>query len=185
MIALASDCLLFRTANGESVPFSADMVSQEFLGESANLFDAEFVRHAASAVFHYFKHDLHQEIVSAGEFAGMLEKVLLGFAVSARAGVAAESVPPVREADLRQLASDSGKGFELMFFPLLRDEVRRHLQLAPKLLRFRGLRSCVKQLAGARRWCRRCQGLEEQIVLFLRKCLSDGARRVDVALIVE
>ena len=118
MIALASDCLLFRTATGESLPFSADMVSQELLGESATLFDAEFVRHAASAVFHYFKHDLNQEIVSAGEFAGMLEKVLLGFAASARSSVAAQPAPPVREADLRELACESGKGFELLFFPL-------------------------------------------------------------------
>ena len=51
MIALASDCLLFRMASGESVPFSADMVSVEVLGESAKLFDAEFIRHAANAVF--------------------------------------------------------------------------------------------------------------------------------------
>ena len=185
MIALASDCLLFRTATGESIPFSADMVSQEFLGESANLFDAEFVRHAATAVFHYFKHDLHQEIVSAGEFAGMLEKVLLGFAVSARSGAPTKPAPPVREADLRQIASESGKGFELFFFRLLRDEVRRHLTLAPKVLRLSGLRSCVKQLAGARRWCPRCQGLEEQIVLYLRKCLSTDARTAEVALILE
>ena len=185
MIALASDCLLFRAATGESVPFSADMVSQELLGESAALFDAEFVRHAASAVFHYFKHDLHQEIVSADEFAGMLEKVLLGFADSARSGVAAKPAPPVREADLRQLAFESGKGFELFFFPLLRDEVRRHLRLGPKVLRFRGLRSCVKQLAGTRRWCPRCKGLEEQIVLYIRTCLSAEARLADVALIVE
>ena len=143
MIALASDCLLFRMASGESVPFSADMVSVEVLGETANLFDSEFVRHAANAVYHYFKHDLGQEIVSAGEFAGALEKVLLGFAVTARAGAVVKPTPPIREADLRRLACESGKGFELFFFPLLRDEMRRHLRLSPRVLRFRGLRGCV------------------------------------------
>jgi hypothetical protein len=172
-------------ASGESVPFSADMVSFELLGETANLFDTEFVRHAANAVFHYFKHDLDQEVVSAGEFAKALEKVLLGFAVSARSGAAAKSAPPVREADLRRLACESGKGFELFFFPLLRDEVRRHLRLGPKVLRFRGLRGCVKQLAGARRWSRRCQTLQEQIVHYLRECLTADARVAEIALIVE
>jgi hypothetical protein len=128
---------------------------------------------------------LQQEIVSAGEFAGALEKVLLGFAVSARSGVAAKPAPPIREADLRQLACESGKGFELIFFPLLRQEVRRHMRLGPKVLRFRGLRSCVKQLAGARRWSRRCQSLEEQIVHYLRHCLSADLWVAEVALIVE
>ena len=185
MIALASDCLLFRMASGESVPFSADMVSVEVLGETAKLFDSEFVRHAANAVFHYFKHDLGQEIVSAGEFAGALEKVLLGFAVTARSAAVVKPTPPVREADLRRLACESGKGFELFFFPLLRDEMRRHLRLSPRVLRFRGLRGCVKQLAGARRWSQRCQTMQEQIVLYLRQCLTTEARLAEIALIVE
>jgi hypothetical protein len=185
MITLAADCLLFRSASGESFPFSADMVSVELLGETANLFDSEFVRHAANAVFHYFKHDLNQEIVSAGEFAKALEKVLLGFAVTARSGAAIKAAPPIREADLRRLACESGKGFELFFFPLLRNEVRHHLRLGPKVLRFRGLRGCVKQLAGARRWSRRCQSLQEQILHYLRQCLTIESRLGEIALIVE
>ena len=185
MIALASDCLLFRMASGESVPISADTVSVEILGPSGNLFDEEFVRHAANAVFHYFKHELGQDIVSAPEFSGALEKVLLGFAVAARSGVAARPTPPTREADLRRLACESGKGFELSFFPLLRSEVRRHLRLSPRVLRFRGLRGCVKQLAGARRWSRRCKTLEEQIILYLRQCVTADSRMAEISLIVE
>src|SRR5215471_10423015 len=131
MIALASDCLLFRMACGESVPVSADTVSVEIVGSIANLFDEEFVRHAATAVFHYFKHELGQEVVSPAEFSGALEKVLNGFAIAARSGEAAAPAPPIREADLRHLACESGKGFELSFFPLLRNEVRRHLRLSP------------------------------------------------------
>jgi hypothetical protein len=185
MIALASDCLMFRMASGESVPFSADMVSIEILGPSANMFDEEFVQHATNAVFHYFKNELGQDIVSPREFSGALEKVLLGFAVAARSGVALKSAPPVREADLRKLACESGKGFELSFFPLLRNEVRRHLRLSPRVLRFCGLRGCVKQLAGARRWSRRCRNLEEQIVMYLRQCVSTHSPMAKVSLIVE
>src|SRR5207248_639041 len=146
---------------------------------------AEFIRHAANAVFHHFKNDLGQDIVSAAEFSGALEKVLLGFAVAARSGMAAKPAPPVREADLRRLACESGKGFELIFFPLLRNEVRRHLRLAPRVLRFRGLRGCVKQLAGARRWSRRCQSLQDQILLYLRQCVTDHSRTAEISLIVE
>ena len=34
MITLASDCLLFELATGESIPYSADMVSVELMGDA-------------------------------------------------------------------------------------------------------------------------------------------------------
>ena len=182
MIALASDCLLFKMANGENVPFSAEMISVELMGDTANLFDADFVRHASHAVFHYFKNELGLTTVTVAEFAGALEKVLRGFALTARA---AETATAVLEADLCRLASESGKGCELFFFPKLREELRQKLSLSPRLLRFRGLRSCVKQLVGARKWTLRCQGLEEQIVEYLRQCLSAQPEKKALSLVVE
>lgn len=183
MIALGSDYLLFETATGESVPISVETISGELLGDSAELFDAEFVRHAANAVFHYFKHELGRQSVSVGEFAAALEKVLRGFALSARraAGEAAAR-SRVAESDLSRLA---GEGCELFFFPRLRAELRQQLEQAPRVLRFRGLRVCVKRLAGARRWNRSCRSLEERIVEFLRQCLSAEGRRAEFALVVE
>ena len=184
MITLASDCLLFQLANGESVPFSAEMISIELSGGGAGKFDPHFVQHAANAVFHYFKNDLGRLTVTVGEFAGALEKVLRGFGLCAQS--TEKSAPPsVLEFDLRQLASESGKGCELFFFPRLRDEVRFQLQHSPKLLRFRGLRSCVKQLTGARRWCPRCRTLQNQIVDYLRTCFSAEANRNQCALMVD
>ena len=79
MIALDSDYLLFELANGESIPFSSDMISVELSGESSIYFDQELVHQAAASVFHYFRHELGREMVSVGEFAAALEKVLRGF----------------------------------------------------------------------------------------------------------
>src|ERR1043165_4667342 len=83
MIAIAQDCLLFELASGESIPFSAEMISVELMGDAAGKFDPEVIRHAAASVFHYFKSDLARESVSVAEFAKALEKVLreLGFKV--------------------------------------------------------------------------------------------------------
>jgi hypothetical protein len=53
------------------------------------------------------------------------------------------------------------------------------------VLRFRGLRGCVKQLTGARRWCVRCQDLEGEIVAYLRQCLSAESAPEEFALVVE
>lgn len=184
MIALQSDCLLFELATGESVPLSASMISFELEADARGQLDPEILQNAAASVFHYFKNDLGRETVTVGEFAQTLETVLhkLGFKMrppesNARAGVA--------EADLRQLAGESGDNFELFFFPRLRDELRIHLRQSPRLVRFRGLRGCVKHLTGAQRWSSRCEKLQEQIVGYLRHCLTADANQADCALMVE
>jgi len=200
MIALAYDCLLFQTSNGESIPFSAEMISVELTGEGIGGFDQEFLKDAASAVFHYFKHDLKRVTVTVGEFAGALEKVLRGFGLQSEAdeqnGEHVDELPiptadetsaqrRVLKTDLRSLACESGKGFELFFFPRLRDELRHQLSHDPEVLHFRGLRSCVKQLTGARRWGPRCQTLQDQIVEYLRNCFTSEANQPNCALLVE
>src|SRR5437660_11022626 len=76
MIALATDYLVFQMATGESVPFSADAISDELMGDGDSTYDPELVGHAANAVFHYFKHELGYQTVTLGEFAAALEKVL-------------------------------------------------------------------------------------------------------------
>ena len=183
MITLASDCLLFQMANGERVPFSAEMITVEISGDTAKWLDQEFVTHAAKAVFHYFRAELGRQTVTVAEFAEAMEKVLGGFAEPD--APKDESVPSVLESDLSRLAREFGQGCELIFFPRLRRELRQQLQQAPKVVRFRGLRGCVKQLVGAQRWSGRCQGLEEQIVRFLRECLSAEARKADFAMVVD
>ena len=185
MISLASECLLVQMASGEAIPCSAEMMCVEVEGDVAGMYNTEFVNHATKAVFHYFKHELGRQEVSAKEFAGALEKVLRGFALAPQVAGAAGLAAPVAEADLRLIASDCGHGRELVFFPRLRDELRRQLRQGPRVLRFRGLRGCVKQLVGARRWSGRCQVLQSEIVAFLRECLKAEPAQGDVALWVE
>lgn len=185
MIALASDCLVFQLSSGENIPFCADMVSVELMGEAAGKFDPEFVKNAAASVFHHFKHDLGRETVSVAEFAGALEKILRNFGCTIYSGQEQSVCPQNSGNDLKFLACESGKGCELVFFPLLRDAMRVQLRRSPQLVRFHGLRGCVKQLAGARRWGPRCETLSEQIVEYLRQCLSTEVRKAQCALVVE
>ncbi len=186
MIALASECLLVELPGGEAVPCSAEMVSVELAGENAASFDAEFINHATKAVFHYFKNEAGRRSVAVNELAEALQKVLQGFALTLKPESHSPLAKPrVLESDLRRLALDSGEGCELAFFPRLRDELRRHLKEAPKVLRFRGLRGCVKHLTGAQRWSGRCRNLEQEIVGYIRQCLSTEAAPSEFALLVE
>ena len=55
------------------------MITVEVVGEMAALFDPEFLKEAAAAVFHYFRDELSRESVTVTEFADALEKILRGF----------------------------------------------------------------------------------------------------------
>jgi hypothetical protein len=168
-------------ASGESVPVSAEMFSGELQSPAWETFDPEFVSHAASAVFYHFKHDLGRQTVSVGEFTLALEKVLQEFAGKTPPASPKRSDP----LDLGLMASESGAACELFFFPRLRDELRTQLRSRPKVVQFLGLRRCVKQLAGAHRWCARCQTLSDHIIEYLRSCLTAEPTRTGCTLVVE
>lgn len=185
MIALQSNHLIFQLTNGESIPCSVEMISIEIAGNSEGLLDAESLRHAAAAVFHYFKVELEREVVTVGEFAQALEKTLHGLGLTLYADQSAPDSENLREADLIHLARESADNLELFFFPRLRNELRAQLAHSPRVLRFRGLRGCAKQLAGAQRWSPRCEKMSEQIVEFLRRCLTAETEQKECALVVE
>ncbi|HZI33901.1 MAG TPA: hypothetical protein VFF11_16300 [Candidatus Binatia bacterium] len=183
MIALKSDCLLFQLNNGESIPCSAAMITVEIVGEAGNSPDAEMLRHAAASVFHYFKVELDRESVTIGEFSLALEKVLLHLGYTIHTGTPAPE--GVSQADLGGLAREAGDSLELFFFPRLRDELHHRLRQSPRVLRFSGLRGCVKQIARARRWSPRCEQIQDQIVEFLRQCMNHETEKSGCALVVE
>ena len=181
MILLRPDCLVFKTADGENVPCSAHEVTVELMSDCTEWLDPDMVEHAAGAVLHYFKSEKGQDTVSVAEFSKALERVLRGLGLNVKTSDNAQTpisepgtlLPPrVVEADLQELAGEADLGCELVFFPRLRDLLRRELDGTPLLLRFRGLRACVKQLAGAKRWGPHCQALSDQIVDYLRGCLG-------------
>ena len=184
MIFLSCDYLLFELASGERVPFSAETISVELAGGEESPFDSGFLREATKAVFHYFRSELERDTVTLAEFSNAMERVLRGFLRGERGPAAVPPVPPVAESDLPRLVRDAAET-ELLFFPRLRDELRAQLRAQPGMMRFRGLRRCVKQLAGARRWSPRCQDLQDRIVEYLRACAAADSAGRDCALVVE
>lgn len=184
MILLRPDCLVFETSAGEHIPCSAKEVTFELIGDAAKWLDAEIIENAAAAVLHYFRSEREQETVSVAQFGLALEKVLVGLGLEVKLSEAPETASsgrPLVEADLRGFAGDGG---ELFFFPRLRDEVRQRLDGTPRILRFHGLRDCVKQLTGAKRWGGRCCALNDQIVDYLRTCFGTENAGPGSALVV-
>ena len=183
MIQLNSDYLIFKTAEGENIPCSVELVTIELMGAAISLVDPDLIRNASAAVLHYFKTELGRHSVSVGEFSLALERVLRGFGLNIKTENSEDEVRIV-ESDLREVAASAGKGFELFFFPNLREEMRRKINEGPHVVRFKGLRGCVKQLVGAQRWSGRCEVLSDQIVEYLRTCLSTECKKETCALVV-
>ena len=185
MILLACDCLLFELPSGETVPFSAEMISVEISNGTDGMFEQDFVEHAAASVFHYFKNDLGRKTVSVAEFASAFESVLNGLGLKLTGGRLTTTAVGKVTKDLRLLVHDAGYACELGFFPLLRDAVRDQFQSSPRLVRFHGLRGCVKRLVGAQRWSPRCDAVRDQIVEYLRRTLSLESAGGPCGLVVE
>ena len=192
MILLRPDCLVFKTPAGENIPCSVHEVTVELLSDAAAWFDQEMILHAATAVLHYFKAEKCQQTVTVAEFSATLERVLRGLGLEVKSTGSASTLtlakpaaaPRVIHADLRELAGGADLAWELSFFPRLRDEVRRQLDGSPLVLRFQGLRPCVKLLAGAKRWSLQCQSLNDHIVDYLRTCLSAEKAGAGCSLVV-
>ena len=178
MILLRPDCLVFREKDGESVPSSVHEITLELVGAYPGNLDQDLVHNAAEAVLHYFKAEKGQSIVSMAEFSEALERALRGLGLEVKHFTLTPHEPsdpqrpPVVETDLSALAEGEAQHCELLFFPRLRDLLRSRLNGAPLVLRFHGLRRCVKRLTGASHWTGDCQRLNDQIVEFLRTCLS-------------
>jgi len=207
MILLRRDCLVFETQAGTEAPCSVHEVAMGLIGQSAKWLDHEMVQHAAQAVLHYFKIEKGQTTVSMAEFCDALERVLgsLGWdgpltnqpslGGGAGPGVLPSLGPATKpaaicprqevETDLQELANAEGQGGELFFYSRLRALVHARLNGPPVTLRFRGLRGCVKQLAGAKRWTSHCQSLQDQILNYLRTCLTVEPHREGCLLVVE
>jgi len=184
MILLADNFLFFKLPSGESVPFSSEMISVELANDAKNPFDQDFVQHAAASVFHYFKHDLNRKTVSMAEFASAFESVLNGLGLKLDSGRIAKTTDDAANKDLQLLAHHSD-ACELAFFPRLRAAAQSQFQLTPRLVRFHGLRECVKQLTGAERWSPRCDSMRDQIIEFLRGTLHRETAGESCALLVE
>ena len=186
MIQLKADCLLFQTTGGEQFPVRRMGRPGEPIGDPANLIDPEIVRNAAAAVLHYFKREMHGESVSVAEFAAALEKALQGLGFS----IFADATPPVplrvqRIQPLRRRQEFRRQLRTVVLPPSSPAPSPAPLEENPQVVRFNGLRPCVKQLVGADRWSARCEILSDQIVDYLRTCCQADTRTSPCTLVVH
>lgn len=185
MIQLHHDYLLIKTSTGEMIPCSAELVANELIGNAVDHLDPALVQQAAAAVVHYFKNDLARTAVSIDDFSLALERALKSLGLDVKSSDSDDEIEEIAVSDLRALVPDTDAASELAFFAHLRSELKTKLTTSPDVLQFEGLRGCVKNLLGAKRWSGRCQALNDQIVDYIRQCLSSDGRASSCGLVVR
>lgn len=99
-----------------------------------------------------------------------------------------ETITPPVSLSLTDIARRAGSGYELVFYRLLAEKFQLAAAHGAEQVFCYGLRKCVKNLSGARKWCPRCERLAAEIKEFLEhqhqraaKLHRDTALRIAVA----
>ena len=186
MIQLHTDCLVFETSDGETIPCSAEDVTVELLGDAARELEEQIIEEASAAALYYFKQELGRKVVSVAEFTLALERILRGFGYKVKPIHDESTTTSAREAetDLHNLAHQAGEGLEMVFFCTLRNQIHADLHGKPELLRVKGLREAVHKLTGTKNWGPRSQKLNDQIVDYLRHIVSEHQQEAKLTLMI-
>ncbi len=170
MIALKNNLPLVRMADGSLTPFERNWLirSVSVAASQAGYRKWWLSKHVAEAVTIYFEHEAPSTAVTEPQLSTAVASVLqvIGYAdVAGRF----QLLPPPARISLAELASRAGHGYELVFFDLLRSELRRALHAGASRIELSDLRRCVKLLRSAKIWRRDCAGLNTEIVSFIRE----------------
>ncbi len=178
MIQLNPDCVVLELNDGNSLPCSVELMTVDLLGENASWIDPAILKNINQAVILYLREELGKHLVSFQEYAEVLEQVMKGFGFDFSLNTPTNASPTqVEKTDISDWLGRKECGFELMMFQRLRKELSRKLtEQPPGVLWIHGLRKCVKNHLGARRWSRKCQDLNDQMISFIRECFDRNAQ---------
>lgn len=152
--------------NGEIIPLLPQTVAETFCKNQPPGGELESwqVQEMACALIHYLRMDLKRDAIELDELISALKELaaVCGFQIGTIV------VETVASTDLYHLAQATGYGFELAFFQSVERSIEGFRSRNARLVRFVGLRACVKMLIGARNWCKKCQQMSDEIVAFIR-----------------
>lgn len=169
MIALRNNLPLVEMGNGRLIPFERNWIirSVSLAATKAGYRKWWLSEHVVEAVTIYFQYEGMEPTLTEPQLSTAVSSVLQVIGYADVAGWF-QLLPPPVHISLSELASRAGHGYELIFFDLLRSELRQVLRAGTSRIEFSDLRCCVKLLRSAKIWRRDCAGLSKEIVSFIR-----------------
>jgi hypothetical protein len=169
MIQLHTDVLWVRAEDGRLVPFDEQRLAQSIqrVAENVGHSDWWLAESIAAAVHAFATKSRSEPVISSKEIAEIVATVLatLGYDWISEAYAGDANHVAIH---LNELAWRTNAGFELEFFQQLDHALSAAANRRLVAMRIDGLRACVMQLRGARRWTAECRRLAEDIVEHVR-----------------
>lgn len=182
MIQLREDVAWVREADGRLTPFDVTRLAASIHGAVATADPAEHLlsESVAAAIYRYIQDVCRERTIAASEITELVGAVLamLGLDEVARAY---EQRGEWAEIQLDQLTGPTD--FELGFYRRLDTELSAVVTDDRERVMLRGLRACVMQLHGARRWGESCRVLADEIVGFIRERMRTRAATLSVEIL--
>jgi len=182
MIQLREDVAWVREADGRLTPFDVTRLAASIHGAAAKADAAEHLlsESVASAIHRYTQDVCRAQTIAATEITELVGAVLtmLGLEDIALAYVQRRQWAEIQ---LDQLTGTTD--FELGFYRRLDTELNAVVTDDLERVLLRGLRACVMQLRGARRWGESCRVLADDIVGFIRERMRTRAATLSVEIL--
>lgn len=160
MIQARDNLVWVRNAAGDLEPFDEERLAAAAQRVAGDDEDGQAVAQAvAGAVYQYARDHASERVVTTAEIAEMVEAVLLMLGYDEAAARCGEEIR------LDELAARSGVGFELAFYRDLGAALGAATER--RAVRLSGLRACVLQLRGTRRWGAACRQVAREILAFV------------------
>jgi hypothetical protein len=169
MIQLHSDVLWVRGRDGRLTPLDEQRLALSIQKAAENIGNADWwlAESIAAAVHTFAVKSRRDPIISSQEIAELVTTVLatLGYDWISEAYAGDTARVAIH---LNELVWRASAGFELVFFQQLDRALSAAANGRLVTMRIDGLRACVMQLRGARRWTADCRRLAEEIVEHVR-----------------
>jgi hypothetical protein len=170
MIRAHDDIAWVKFDDGHMVPFDERRLALSIQNVAERMGEADWwlAESIAAAIHAYAAKCLSNSIIASNEIADVVVSVLsvLGFKKLAQAYANQRRRAAIH---LGELAGHVGAAFELEFFRQLDHALCAAADRRLSVLELDGLRTCVMQLRGGRRWTAGCRRFAEEIVEYVRE----------------
>lgn len=127
-----------------------------------------FAEDVAKGVIIYLQKRFQYNTITLGELFDKVGRTLTTIGFSDVADKL-QPTPPLLRLSLLDVARESGGGFELLFYELLRTKLRELFTLDAERVHCCDLKRCVKHLAATKKWTPHCDATKAEIVDFIQK----------------
>lgn len=186
MITIRDQLPLLRINRWEVVHYEEswvlDLIQQA--AARAGLRDAWIAEDIARGIVIYFKERFAHNSISIEEFFGKIDGTLRAIGFANVAGNLRRSAPPAH-VSLSRVAEEAGSGYELLFFQLLGERLVEARRRGTTQVFCLELREAVTKLCAAKKWNRRCEELQAEILDYLSSGMTRDTEDSDVSILVR